>query len=147
METEVLHFMEVKTMKENNVNVIDTEAEEVFEEMEEPKKKSVIGVIKDIGGKAVSKVKNVAQDIKDDPQAALEKAGPVLGIGVVAALALKTVHDINKIERTVYSEEIGETVELKRKLTNEDKVDIDYRMSNGQTKIQAMRDKDLIKMK
>lgn len=134
-------------MEENNVNVIDTEAEEVFEEMEEPKKKSVIGTIKGIGGKVVSKVKDVAQDIKDDPQAALEKAGPVLGVGVVAALALKTVHDINKIERTVYSEEIGETVELKRKLTNEDKVDIDYRMSNGQTKIQAMRDKDLIKMK
>lgn len=118
---------------------------EDFEEFEEPKKKSIIDKAKDFGSGAINKVKETGKWIKENPSEAAETAA---GIATVAGFGLLTILGIQgakKAERTDYSDEIGESFELKRKLKNKDKVELDYRVKTGQTKIEALNDMNLIK--
>lgn len=120
------------------------EVVEDFEEFEEPKK-SIIDKAKDFGSGAINKLKETGKWIKENPSEAAETAA---GIATVAGFGLLTILGIQgakKAERTDYSDEIGESFELKRKLKNKDKVELDYRVKTGQTKIEALNDMNLIK--
>ncbi len=136
----------------NNENEI-VNNEEFFDDFDDAfedakpleEKKSLIDSAKDFGGKVVNWGKNTLTYIKENPVEALEKAGAV-GAGVAGLVLLgKTVGDIDKLSKTVYSDEIGEGVILKKKLNNADKTELDYRMKNGQTKIEALQSMNLIK--
>lgn len=133
--------------------IIDEETEDImkddifddFDDFEDDKKKSVIDKIKDFGSGAVNKAKETGRWMKDHPDEAIER---VTGIATVAGLGILTIAGIKsakKLDRMDYSDEIGESVELKRKLKNKDKVELDYRVKTGQTKIEALSDMDLIK--
>lgn len=133
--------------------IIDEETEDImkddifddFDDFEDDKKKSVIDKIKDFGSGAVNKVKETGRWMKDHPDEAIER---VTGVATVAGLGILTIAGIKgakKLDRMDYSDEIGESVELKRKLKNKDKVELDYRVKTGQTKIEALSDMDLIK--
>lgn len=116
------------------------EQEEVVET-----KKTVLDKIKGLGSAATEKFKDVANYVKEHPDEAAEKAAKGLAAGAVGLLTLVTISSVKEAERTTYSEDIGETVRLKKKLTNKDKVELDYRMKTGQTKIEALDDMSLIK--
>lgn len=123
----------------------ENEVVEDFEEFEEPKKKSIIDKAKDFGSGAINKVKETGKWIKENPSEAAETAA---GIATVAGFGLLTILGIQgakKAERMDYSDEIGESFELKRKLKNKDIVELDYRKKTGQTKIEALNDMNLIK--
>lgn len=124
-------------MEENRTNEENKEFDfdEFEEELEnEEPKQTWIDKIKAAGGKAVSKVKDTGKWVINHPDEAVAIGGAVLG----AVLVGKTVSSINKVERTVYDDHTGECVELKKKLTNADKVELDQRMSDGETKIEAL---------
>lgn len=121
----------------SEAEVIDSEELEV--------KKSVFQKGKDFGAKLVEKAKDGIEYVKEHPGETLEKAsGVAMAAGTVALVALG-ISKANKIDRTVYSEDIQECVELKKKLNNKDKTELDYRMKTGQTKIEALNDMNLIK--
>lgn len=108
-------------------------------------KMSVIDKVKGFGKKAIDKAKDGIEYAKKNPDIVAEKAlagATVLGTGLLIAAGVKAD---KKLQRTVYSEDIGECVELKRKLNNKDKIEVDYRTKTGQTKIEALNDMGLIK--
>lgn len=79
---------------------------------------------KEFGGKLIDKVKE-------------HEEVAVVAAEVVAILGLTAIAS-NNASKTMYSEELGETVQLKKKLSNEDKVLMDHLMAEeGLTKIQA----------
>ena len=122
--------------------------EEFFDDMEDfemEEKKSVMDKVKGFGRKVSDKAKSVIDDVKENPGQAAEKAFEVATTAVTVGLIVAGISDAKKRSRTVYSGDIGETVLLKKKLTNKDKIEIDYRMKNGETKIEAMDNLDLIK--
>lgn len=108
-------------------------------------KTSVIDKVKGFGKKAIDKAKDGIEYAKKNPDIVAEKAlagATVLGTGLLIVAGVKAD---KKLQRTVYSEDIGECVELKRKLNNKDKIEVDYRTKTGQTKIEALNDMGLIK--
>lgn len=123
-------------MEENrNEEIKEFDFDEFEEELEnEEPKQTWIDKIKSAGGKAVSKVKSTGKWVIDHPDEAVAIGSAVLG----AVLVGKTVSNINRVERTVYDKTTGESVELKKKLTNADVVELDQRMSDGETKIEAL---------
>lgn len=116
-----------------------------FEEEKETKKKGVKDVVSDLWRKGKSKVEDTIDYIKENPEEAASKAVGGLAVAGAGLLVLLGVHESNKLDRTVYSDEIGECVELKKKLKNQDKKELDYRMKTGQTKIEALDDMGMIK--
>lgn len=79
---------------------------------------------KELGGKLVDRAKE-------------HKDAVVLVAEVAAVLGLAAATS-SKANKTMYSEELGESVQLKKKLTNQDKVLMDHLMAEeGLTKIQA----------
>ena len=129
-------------MEEKNVEVVGVE--EFVEEAVE-KKETVIDKAKNLGKQAIDKVKDGVEYVKNNPYKVAENGAKIAtGLGAFALIALGISTD-KKLSRTVYSEEIGECVELKKKLTNKDKEELDYRMKTGQTKIQALQDMNMIK--
>ena len=131
---------EVEENTEVNEEVIDD-----FEDFEEPEKKSIIDKAKDFGSAAINKVKETGEWIKEHPSEAADTAAGIATVAGVGLLAILGIQGTKKAERMDYSDEIGESVELKRKLKNKDKVELDYRVKTGQTKIEALNDMDLIK--
>lgn len=126
-------------MEENKV------INEVVETVETEQKTSWIEKGKNVGGKVLTWGKDKINKVKENPGEAICKL-TVFGSCVVGGIiALKTVKDIDNLEKTVYSDDIGEGVILKKKLNNDNKVELDYRMKTGQTKIEALKDMDLIK--
>lgn len=127
-------------MEEKNVEVVEEFVEEAVE-----KKETVIDKAKNLGKQAIDKVKDGVEYVKNNPDKVAENGAKIAtGLGAFALIALGISTD-KKLSRTVYSEEIGECVELKKKLTNKDKEELDYRMKTGQTKIQALQDMNMIK--
>ena len=108
-------------------------------------KKSLIEKSKDAGSKVFNWGKDKIKYVKENP---VEVIGKVTTVATVAAGVLftaKTVRDIDRLDKTVYSDEIGEGVVLKKKLNNDNKVELDYRMKTGQTKIEALKDMGMIR--
>ena len=128
-------------MSEIIKDTIDTTGE--FVEVE--KKTSLLEKGKDVGSKVLTWSKDKVEKIKEDPAEAFGKLAVISSVVAGAVLTLKTAKDIKDLDRTVYSEEINEGVVLKKKLNNDAKVELDYRMKTGQTKIEALKDMDLIK--
>lgn len=127
-------------MEEKNVEVVEEFVEEAVE-----KKETVIDKAKNLGKQAIDKVKDGVEYVKNNPDKVAENGAKIAtGLGAFALIALGISTD-KKLSRTVYSKDIDECVELKKKLTNEDKEQLDYRMRTGQTKIQALQDMNLIK--
>lgn len=126
-----------------NERIIDVVQNEDFEKVEE--KKSVIENLKDFGKKGFDKAKQVGERIKNNPGEAMQDlalvAGTVIGIGMTVA----GLENAKRASRSVYSDETGEFVELKHKLSNKEKVELDYRMKTDQTKIEALNDMGLVK--
>lgn len=75
-------------------------------------------------------------------------AGSVAGVIKESRLAINKgieLHDARVSERTIYANDIQQNVELKHKLTTIEAVELRERMNNGQTKLQALIDMNLIK--
>lgn len=117
------------------------------EETVTAKKVTVVDKVKGLVGQAKAKICEGVDYIKENPEEFADKAMGVVAIGGTIGLGLLGISATKKAERLSYSDEIGECVELKHKLTNRDKVEIDYRMQNGESKIQAMSNLGLIKEK
>lgn len=135
-------------IRNEEVDVTVDEVVDDFEDFdfeEENEKKSVFEKGKDLGKSLFGKVKDGIEYVKENPEEAAEKAFGVAAIGGTVVLVLLGLSSARKLDRTVYSEDIGECVELKKKLTNKDKTELDYRMKTGQTKIEALNDMNLVK--
>lgn len=79
---------------------------------------------KELGGKLVEKAKE-----HSDVVVVAAEIAAIVGLAAVSS---------NKASKTMYSEELGETVQLNKKLSNQDKVLMDHLMTEeGLTKIQA----------
>lgn len=126
-------------MEENKV------INEVVETVETEQKTSWIEKGKNVGGKVLTWGKDKINKVKENPGEAIGKLAVFGSCAIGGIIALKTVKDIDNLEKTVYSDDIGEGVILKKKLNNDNKVELDYRMKTGQTKIEALKDMDLIK--
>lgn len=117
----------------------DEEFFDDFEEEEMKEKKTWFDHLKGIGSGVVGGAKRLGKAIVDNPEGALAAAG-------TAALVLLTVSTGSKASKLAYCDEIGESVELKKKLTNDNKAAIDHLMkSEGMTKLQAMETLGLTK--
>ena len=116
---------------------------EVNESMET--KKSWKENLKGFGSKVKDFAKDKIEYAKENPEEVVQ--GVVAGATAVgtALLVVAGIKDAKKISRTVYSEDIGECVELNKKLDNDAKKELDYRMSTGQTKIKALTDMGYMK--
>ena len=114
--------------------------EEFFDDdFEVEEKKTFMDGVKSFGKKALGGLKQFGKTVAEHPDEALAGAG-------VIALTVLTIASGKKAEKTAYSEDIGETVQLKKKLTNDNKVAIDHLMKEeGLTKIQAMDKLGLVK--
>lgn len=117
--------------------------EELMETTEVQEKKASFGdKVKDFGGKVWSKTKSVAKSVKDDPEKLLTGLA-VAGTGLLVLVGIKQQKEI---ERTVYDDEIGECVQLRRKLKNSDKIELARRMDEEDvSKTTALNEMNLIK--
>lgn len=122
------------------MNEIYDENEEFFDDdFEVEDKKTFMDGVRSLGKKAFNGLKKVGEDIVEHPNEALAGAG-------LAVLTVLTIASGKKVDKTVYSEDIGETVQVKRKMTNDDKIAIDHLMKEEDlTKIQAMVKLGLVK--
>lgn len=131
----------------NEENLNEEELKEFdFDEFEEElemkeKSKNILDTIKSGLGTVASKVKDAGTWVVNHPEEAGAAAAAVFGVGLLA----KTASDIGKLNRTVYDEHTGESVELKKKLSNKDKIELDERMSEGESKIKALNRMNKIK--
>ena len=125
---------------EETIEVLDDEIEEV-----EKKMNPVIEKGKKFGSKVFNKGKDIFNYCKENPGEAAEKAVTAIGVAFTGAMVIAAGVKASNASKTVYSKEIGEDVLLKKKLSNADKVELDYRMSNGQTKIEALNAMNKIK--
>lgn len=122
------------------MNEIYDENEEFFDDdFEVEDKKTFMDGVRSLGKKAFNGLKKVGKDITEHPNEALAGAG-------LAVLTVLTIASGKKVDKTVYSEDIGETVQVKKKLTNDNKIAIDHLMKEEDlTKIQAMEKLGLLK--
>jgi hypothetical protein len=121
-------------------NIIEGEVKEVEPEAKE-EKRSIADKAKGFFGKLGDKAKAGVQKVKDNPEGLLS----VFAVAGTAVLIAAGVKADKKIERTVYDDETGECVELRRKLKNTDKIELDRKMREGETKIEALNEMNLIK--
>lgn len=120
--------------------------EDVTEEVEVmEKKKTVFDKAKELGNKGMDKLKATGKWIKENPGKAAEAGMYIVGGVCITALTAAGFKNANDAKKDVYSKDIGESVRLKKELSNSDKVELDFRMSNGQSKIQALNEMDLLK--
>lgn len=101
-------------------------------------KKSVKEMATDLFEKGKNWTVDRVHDIKEHKDEIVPVAITAIeGLAVLAGIGY-SVHKANEASRTVYSEEIGETVVLNKKLSNRDKLEIDHLMAHdGMTKIEA----------
>jgi hypothetical protein len=79
---------------------------------------------KELGGKLIEKAKE-----NSDVVVVAAEIAAVVGLAAVSS---------NKASKTMYSEELGESVKLNKKLSNQDKIIMDHLMAEeGLSKIQA----------
>ena len=117
---------------------------ETTEEFVEVKKESLFDKTKNAGKKALDWGKDKIKSITEDPVDSLEKA-VTLGMYVAAAyITWQIGKEAKNFGKMVYSKDIEENVVLNKKLTNSNKIELDYRMKTGQTKIEALREMGLL---
>lgn len=109
------------------------------------KKETLVEKAKGIGKKVSDKAKQTGKWIKENPSEALQAGYYAVGGLFIATITALAVGSANEQAKTVYSKDIGESVKLKKKLNNQDKVELDYRMKNGETKIEALRNMNKVK--
>lgn len=101
------------------------------------------------GKNAASKVGSVGKRIidyaKENPVDTLVKVGTVLTAAVTIMTAVSNIDKKSKEKKTIFSDDIGESLLLKKKLSNSDKVELDYRVKTGQTKVEALNEMGFIK--
>lgn len=131
---------EIKGFENETIEFLDDEIKE-----DEKKMNPVIEKGKKFGSKVFNKCKDIVNYCKENPGEAAEKAATAVGVALTGAMVIAAGVKANNASKTVYSKEIGEDVLLKKKLSNADKVELDYRMSNGQTKIEALNAMNKIK--
>lgn len=103
-------------------------------------KKGIVERVKSFGKKAVDSCKDKIEYAKENPVEAAEICMYTIGGLGMAALTIAGLQADSKSKRSVYSKDIGENVELKKKLSNDDKVALDHIMAEeGLTKIQALQ--------
>ena len=79
---------------------------------------------KELGGKLITKAKE-----HSDVAVVVAEIAAVVGLAAISS---------SKAGKTMYSEELGETVKLNKKLSNQDKILMDHLMAEeGLSKIQA----------
>lgn len=127
-------------MNEHDVNKTEEfldDFDDFDEELEEHK--TWKDRFKGIGSGFVGGVKRIGKSIGENPEGALAAGG------MIALMVLSAVTG-SKASKQMYSDEIGETVTLKKKLTNDDKIAIDHLMSaEGMSKIEAAKTLGLTK--
>lgn len=128
-------------MSEIIKETIDTTGK--FVEVEE--KESLFEKGKKVGSKVCTYGKKTLDYVKENPVDSVIKVGAVLTAVVSIITAVKAINKTGTEGKTVYSEATGESVVLKKKLNNDNKVELDYRMKTGQTKIEALNEMGLIK--
>jgi len=124
-------------MNENEREEYFDDFDDFDEELEEHK--TWKDRLKGIGSGFVGGVKKIGKSIGENPEGALAAGGMI-------ALTVLSVVSGSKASKQMYSDEIGETVTLKKKLTNDDKIAIDHLMSaEGMSKIEAAKTLGLTK--
>ena len=108
-------------------------------------KESVMDKIKGFGKKGLNKAKEGFEWAKNNPENVVDIAIGAVSTAVIVGATVVGISDAKEARRSVYSKDIGESVVLKKKLSNKDKIELDYRMKNGETKIEALDNLDLIK--
>lgn len=119
--------------------------ETVVDEKPVEGKKSFVETVKGFGKSVASKAHDVIDDVRRNPEEAAMKAGVVLTAAGAIALTALGINKATEPSRTVYSPEIDENVVLKKKLKNKHKVELDARMKEGETKVEALNNMKLIK--
>ena len=127
-------------MNENIKETIDTTA--TFEDV---KNDTIFEKGKHAGSKVLDCGKRVIEYAKENPVDTLVKVGTVLTAVVTIVTAVNNLDKKSKENKTVFSDDINENVLLKKKLSNSDKVELDYRVKTGQTKIEALNEMGFIK--
>lgn len=119
---------------------IDTTAK-----FEDVKNDTIFEKGKDAANKVGSIGKRIIDYAKENPVDTLVKVGTVLTAAVTIMTAVSNIDKKSKESKTVFSDDIKESLLLKRKLSNSDKVELDYRVKTGQTKIEALNEMGFIK--
>ena len=114
----------------------------VVEEATEEVKEAFGQKVKNFGQMALGKAKAGIESVKRDPEKLVAGIG-VAGTAVLVALGIRAQQ---KLDRTVYDDETGECVELRRKLKNKDKIELAERMETEDVcKTTALHEMNLIK--
>ena len=119
---------------------IDTTAK-----FEDVKNDTIFEKGKETANKVGSFGKKIIDYAKENPVDTLVKVGMVLTATVTIVTAISNLDKKSKEGKTVFSEDINESVLLKKKLNNSDKIELDYRVKTGQTKIEALNEMGFIK--
>lgn len=123
----------------------EIEVEVVCDEQKEVKDNSVKGKILGVVKGAKDKVSDGINWVKENPDEAAMGAYAAASIGITGLLVALGIKANNEAKNTVYSDDIDEFVKLNKELSNSDKVELDYRVKTGQTKIEALNDMGYIK--
>ena len=119
---------------------IDTTAK-----FEDVKNDTIFEKGKDAANKVGSVGKRIIDYAKENPVDTLVKVGTVLTAAVTIMTAVSNIDKKSKEKKTIFSDDIGESLLLKKKLSNSDKVELDYRVKTGQTKVEALNEMGFIK--
>lgn len=125
----------------------EIEVEVVCDEQKEVKDNSVKGKILGVVKGAKDKISDGIDWVKENPDEAAMGAYAAFSVGVTALLVGLGIKANNEAKKTVYSDDIDEFVKLNKELSNKDKVELDYRVKTGQTKIEALNDMGYIDRK
>lgn len=125
----------------------EIEVEVVCDEQKEVKDNSVKGKILGVVKGAKDKISDGIDWVKENPDEAAVGAYTAASVGITALLVALGIKANNDAKKTVYSDDIDEFVKLNKELSNKDKVELDYRVKTGQTKIEALNDMGYIKRK
>ena len=119
---------------------IDTTAK-----FEDVKNDTIFEKANDAANKVGSVGKRIIDYAKENPVDTLVKVGTVLTAAVTIMTAVSNIDKKSKEKKTIFSDDIGESLLLKKKLSNSDKVELDYRVKTGQTKVEALNEMGFIK--
>ena len=126
----------------------EIEVEVVCDEQKEVKDNSVKGKILGVVKGAKDKISDGINLVKENPDEAVAIGVYVAAVSIPALLAAGLgIKANNEAKKTVYSDDIDEFVKLNKELSNKDKVELDYRVKTGQTKIEALNDMGYINNK
>ncbi len=115
----------------------------------EQKKKSFKEKFEHFKDGAINTAKKVGVTIAEHP---LETIAVVAGVTGIATSVAKEVRlsgeriDEKRAERLYYLPELGVKVELRHPIRNDEALRLDYMTSNGMSRLEALREMDLLKI-